>query len=102
MNKKLTAAQILKREYGSSKNTVTPTVLDRVLLSPNVAAELSEGTGHNGQPLFGVSVAVRLPDGKTVRAGKADEPIRSGVFRTRQHAEAHLAAMEKHLAEVPL
>lgn len=91
-----TAAEILRLEYGDSKNSLTPTVLSRVLVGPGVAAELSEGRGRNDQPIFGVTVAVMNPDGTTYPAGREGQ-IRSAVFSSREAAEAHVTTMADYL-----
>lgn len=97
---KLTAAEILEREYGTSKNGMTPHVLSQVLLGSGVAAELSEGVDPvKGGPLFGVSVAVMRADGTTYRPSmKPEEPIRPAVFGARKAAESHVQAMREHLS----
>ena len=86
------------KEYGDSWNSMTPTILAHKLVSENVAVELSEGTGVQNEPIFGVAVAVMRLDGMTYRAGdRPGEPIRSALFYTRAAAEAHISVTRKYL-----
>ncbi len=88
------AKQILRAEYGSSTNVMTPNVLDSFLIGPNVAVELSTGTGLDGEPIWGVSVAIVRPDGTTYRPGvDRTKPIRSGLFFSRADADTHVETM---------
>lgn len=92
------ARQILRAEYGSSTNVMTPNVLDAFLIGPNVAAELSTGTGLDGEPIWGVSVAIVRPDGTTYRPGvDRTKAIRSGLFFSRGAAEEHIETMRSLL-----
>lgn len=76
------AAAILRRECGSSRNRVTPNVLSRVLVAPGVAVELAEGPSRM--------------DGTTRRAGSAsEEPLRSGLFRSREAAERRIGELKE-------
>ena len=88
------AVDILFRAYGPGFNAVTPCVLARVLVAPNVAAELSYGISDD-TPVWGVSVAIEAPDGSVRRAGTSrDEPLRSAVYVSRESAEARLRELE--------
>jgi hypothetical protein len=62
------ARDILRAEYGSEKNLMTPTVLDvGSVVRGRVAYEISRGTGMRRQPIFGVSIASYDPDLNTTR-----------------------------------
>jgi len=57
--------EILKKEYGDSKNFLTPWVLGRGALGDYAAYELSRtiGNGMDGKhPFYGVSVVAYLPE----------------------------------------
>jgi hypothetical protein len=63
----LSAREILRREYGDSRNFLTPHVLAVGKLNRETAYELSAGEGiEPGTKLYGVSV-VRVVDGATAR-----------------------------------
>jgi hypothetical protein len=64
----LTAREILRREYGSSRNLMTPHVLRVGKIDRETAYELSSGAGFDpGSTVYGVSIARVLPDGSTER-----------------------------------
>jgi hypothetical protein len=91
----MTAREILRAEYGDSRNFMTPDVLRRVIVRhPETgeigAAEISEGTGipTRGQqragiriPIFGVSVIWVDAHGKTRRTDM-DAPHGSRCFHS--------------------
>ena len=53
----LTARQIIRRKHGESRNFMTPRILGYGRLAPNVAYELSTGSGFlDPNPIYGVSV----------------------------------------------
>jgi len=63
----MTAKQIVKKEYGNSKNFMTPHILRYGMISENVAYELSEGTGIEHETIYGLSVVVIDEAGTTTR-----------------------------------
>jgi hypothetical protein len=64
----LTARQIIKREYGEhSRNLITPRIVSYGKITPGIAYEVSEGTGFEHEPVWGVSIAQLMQDGSTVR-----------------------------------
>lgn len=63
----MTARQIIKKEYGNSKNLMTPNVIRYGKISENVAYELSEGTGLTNNTIYGVSIVMMDEQGNTKR-----------------------------------
>lgn len=63
----LTAKQIIKREYGESKNIITPEVIRYGKINKNLAYEISSGIGMKGDTIYGVSIVEIDKDGKTTR-----------------------------------
>jgi hypothetical protein len=64
----LTAREILRLEYGDSRNFLTPIVHVRGTLAPCIAYELSSGEGlERGSRIFGVSIVRVNDDGTTDR-----------------------------------
>ena len=63
----MTARQIIKKEYGNSKNFITPYILRYGKISENVAYELSEGTGFEHNAIYGVSIVTVDEQGNTKR-----------------------------------
>lgn len=60
----LKAEEIIAKEYGNSRNFITPTVIKYGMLSSNRAYELSRGTGFYQEPIFGVSLVQYYPETK--------------------------------------
>ena len=88
-----TAREIIKMEYGNSKNFMTPTVLKTKRLYPAVAIELSQGRGFENDTLYGVSVVMFfMGSGKTKRLYNL-----SKVFRTIDRAEDYIDGLEQGL-----
>jgi hypothetical protein len=65
----MTAREIVKQEYGNSRNLMTRRVLSYGKLKFG-AYELSKGEGIYHEPIFGVSVVQLKPDGTTMRLTK--------------------------------
>jgi DNA-directed RNA polymerase subunit RPC12/RpoP len=63
----LKAKEIIKKEYGNSKNFITPSVIGYGFVSDNVAYEISKGKGIMGGEIIGLSIAKQRPDGTTER-----------------------------------
>lgn len=63
----LTARQIIKREYGNSRNFITPQIIRYGKVDKNLAYELSRGEGIKGEDIYGVSVVELKQDGTTER-----------------------------------
>jgi hypothetical protein len=81
----LNARELLRLEYGDSRNFMTPHRIAIGKLGRDAAYELSAGEGlEPGSKLYGVSV-VRLVDGETQRDYDA-----SGCFSTLEAANAHV------------
>lgn len=76
------ATEILRQEYGTSRNFMTPRVIRRTMVSTNVAVELSTGDGLGGCTIWGVSFVRRSPHGDTRRSR-----IASAAFPSRRRAE---------------
>lgn len=58
----MTPNEIIRAEYGHSRNIMTPDTLDIGAL-PEGAYELSTGFGLENEPIYGVSVVYVTPDG---------------------------------------
>ncbi len=87
----MTAREILRKEYGDSRNFMTPRILGRGLL-PAGAYELSKGGGFDHETIYGVSVVWLNPDGTTERPG---QPI-SQMFHSREAARRHIRHLKKY------
>jgi hypothetical protein len=62
------AREILRLEYGDSRNFLTPHVIARGKLARDVAYEISSGSGlEPGSSIYGVSVVMLHDDGTTER-----------------------------------
>lgn len=85
------ARHLIRREYGASRNFVTPTLVGYVSISPNVAVELSTGDMRPlvDEPVFGVSVVGLRKDGRTHRGYKS-----AGLFHTREAAEERIKRIQ--------
>lgn len=88
---KLSPAEILRREYGTSRNLMTPRRV-RVGSLPGGAYEISRGEGiprdsfsSRGPTIFGVSIVWLNPDGTTRR-----DTTRAGAFGGLELAKAHV------------
>jgi hypothetical protein len=89
----LTAREILRREYGDSRNFLTPHVMTRGKLTRLVAYELSSGAGLElGSTIYGVSVVRLHKDGTTERDNEASACF-SSLERANEYVE-HLRAVE--------
>lgn len=62
-----TAREIIRREYGSSRNFMTPHKIRIGKISKTMAFELSNGNGFDHSSLYGVSFVEIKEDGSTVR-----------------------------------
>jgi len=94
----LTAREILRIEYGDSRNFLTPHVISRGKLTRLIAYELSSGSGLElGTSIYGVSVVCVLDDGTTERDYDS-----SACFSRLELANAHVESLRPLLgAEVP-
>ena len=96
MSRALTAREMIKREYGTSKNFMTPDVLRRGKLHRAVAYELSGGGGFltSIDRLFAVSVvAYNKEMDKTARCTDVSE-----VFSSRAEAEDYISELRTRWA----
>ena len=84
-----TAREILRMEYGTSPNFMTPTVLKVGMINPNVAYELSTGRGLFDQDLFGVSVVTYFPSTDTTDR----HAIESKSFQSIDAAEGYISGL---------
>ena len=81
----LSARELLRREYGSSRNPMTPRLIAIGKLGRDAAYELAGGEGiEPGTRIYGVSV-VRVVDGKTERDHNS-----SDCFSSLQAANEHI------------
>lgn len=88
----MTPLQIIRKEYGDSRNFITPTVVEVGAL-PGGAYELSTGEGIERNKVYGVSVVWLKPDGSTER-----DPMRGGCYHSIEEARAAIATL-RALAE---
>lgn len=91
------ASEMFRKEYGSSKNFMTPRILSRGMLARGregqaAAYELSEGTGIDHEPIFGVTVVRMWADGTTERWYD-----KSHMFHSRQEAETYIAKLKSEV-----
>lgn len=63
----ISARQIIKKEYGKSRNIMTPNVIRYGKISKNIAYELSSGRGIVNEQIYGVSVVEIDENGETIR-----------------------------------
>jgi hypothetical protein len=82
----MTPKQVIKAEYGNSKNFMTPHVLDTGWCGKLRAFELSTGEGFGGTPIYGVSVVQLHADGSTERCYDLSQ-----VFATARVARQYIA-----------
>lgn len=89
----LSAREILRLEYGDSRNFLTPHVITRGKLAPLVAYELSSGASlEPGTSIYGVSV-VRLHDDSTTERDYDASACFSSLERANAYVE-QLRAIE--------
>jgi len=93
----LSAQEMLRREYGSSRNLMTPHILGRGKIGDRVAYELSTGTGTgiDHEPIFGVTVVRQWADGTIERWYD-----KSKMFHSREEAERHIEDLRKEVREL--
>lgn len=85
------ARKIIAREYGNSKNFMTPKVLDCGLVTDRRAWELSTGRGFYDERIWGVSVVDYDPDtGKTTRRTDLSE-----MYQSQRQAAKHIRDIPK-------
>ncbi len=91
----MTAAQIIRQEYGTSRNFLSEHVIGYELLRDRkgfqLAAELSEGPSilRDGGVIVGVTLVRRYPDGHTRRLTKL-----SRAFSSRHDARDFLGRLQ--------
>jgi hypothetical protein len=89
----LSARELLRLEYGDSRNFMTPHRIAVGKLAPLVAYEVSSGSGLEvGTSIFGVSV-VRLHDDDSTERDYEASACFSSLERTNEHVE-HLRTLE--------
>lgn len=85
----MTPREIIRAEYGDSRNFITPHRLGIGAL-PSGAYELSTGTGIDRGLLYGVSVVWLNDDGSTERDTSA-----CMSFHSRAAAQAHIRRLKR-------
>jgi len=64
----MNARDVIKKEYGSGRNFMTPHVIDTFWLVPDLfVVELSDGTGFRNDRIVGVTVVSVDDEGNTKR-----------------------------------
>jgi len=80
-----TAREIIKKEYGSSRNFMTPNVIRIGKINRSVAFELSSGESLDHSTIYGVSLAEIKTDGGTIRRTDISQ-----MFDTQKEAEDYI------------
>jgi hypothetical protein len=94
----LSAREILKREYGSSKNLLTPNVITRGKLDRETAYELSWGHGMEpGSHLYGISIVYVTYDSDGTYGTERDYD-RSCCFSSLRAANEHIERVREQTA----
>ena len=94
----VTAREIIRKEYGSSRNFMTPHKVRCGKISRRVAFELSSGSGlfDRSSTIYGVSFAEITESGETIRRTDI-----SGVFDSREDAEAYIEELKGGGSSLP-
>ena len=88
----LTAREIIKKEYGDSKNFMTPSILETKKISINRAYELSSGEAFlSDGRIYGVSVVDYDPATDTTQRNYD----LSEMFHSYQEAKEHIKALKQ-------
>lgn len=89
------ARDIIYKEYGNSKNILTPRRLSYGKLSKNIAYELSSGSGLNRMPIWGISIATWLPkEQKTQRLYKL-----SKCCHSKEEVKSYIQSLKYQIKE---
>lgn len=92
----MTAQEIIMKEYGQSKNFVTPRIEGYGTIrscSPEIVYEVSSGTNVNGGVLYGLSiVSYDHETGKTARMTNL-----SRCFRSMKYMENYISRLKKEV-----
>lgn len=88
--KSYSARQIIRKEYGKSRNIITPNIVKYGKIRKNKAYEISYGKGFTGGKLYGVSIASINKKGKTKRNYK-----QSKVFNSQSTAQRYINKLRK-------
>ncbi len=93
----MTAREIIHKEYGESKNFMTPNNrrYGKVHGAPDVAYEVSEGTDFNHNKIYGVSIVRVWADGTTERWME-----KSGVCRSKAEVDTLLGNLAGYIREL--
>ena len=92
-----TAREIIRKEYGSSRNFMTPHKVRCGKISRRVAFELSSGSGlFDHSTIWGVSFAEITESGDTIRRTDISE-----VFDSREDAEAYIEELKGGGSSLP-
>ena len=95
-----TARDIIRREYGKSKNFMTPHKIRIGKVSKTIAFELSSGSGFDHSIIYGVSFAELKEDGSTTRRTDISQ-----MFSRKNQAEGYIEQIredEKENMEVKI
>ncbi len=92
MAKKLTASEIIRRKYKGNKNFMTPHKIKVGKLNPNVAYELSSGSGIGGGTMYGVSVVSANKHGVTKAVYD-----KSKAFGNRNEATSYIDKLKRKM-----
>jgi len=89
---KLTASEIIRKQFKGRKNFMSPNKLKIGKVNPNVAFELSSGRGFSGGTIYGVTIVSANKSGRT----KSQYNI-SKAFDDRKKAEAYINRLKNKM-----
>jgi hypothetical protein len=95
IEKNYTALDVIQKEYGDSRNAITPSRIEVGFTdSRDYAWELSTGRGLNHEWIYGVTVVLceTGPNGTLLRTKR--KPELSDCFRSRRAAEQYIECLE--------
>lgn len=82
------AFEIWQKEYGDSRNFMTPDPIGYGWIGKTLVYEIAEGTGFNQEPIFGVSIVRIMPDGSV-----QSEHDLANVFPSEQDARSYISEL---------
>jgi hypothetical protein len=83
------AEDIIMKEYGNTRNSITPDVLEYGIIRENIAYELSSGRVQQND-IFGITLTRERPDGTTQRLYELCR-----FFDSEQKAREHITELKK-------
>jgi hypothetical protein len=90
----LTARQIILKEFGNSRNLITPTVLEVGNISDNTAYEISKGTGIIHDWVYGVTIVDYDPETNTTTRRDHEQENGSCMFYSLGDAQEYIRQLK--------